>query len=392
MWMAGMDYPFHLGVTEAGDGEDGRLKSAAGIGSLLEDGIGDTIRVSLTEDPEYEVPVAKELASRYSLWRSDSKTNGSGSYAPTLYQPVRRQTKQILIGPISVGGDSPLRILSDVALSQVLPQDVLALLEERLKKDTPPEILVFPYEGADFERRLAGFRAALEKETRRLGYVVSFRGTPPPVLPAGADAYLFINNDGTARLVDPKGTAIMGGIECTSVHRVRAFVSELNKAGSHLPVLLLGKLNLSVLEEAAVFGSLICDGLGDAIWTGGRVLTDTQLTTSYNLLQACGSRITKTEFVSCPSCGRTLFDLQSTTERIKSKTGHLKGVKIAIMGCIVNGPGEMADADFGYVGGGPGKINLYVGKTCVEKSIPSEMADQKLIDLIKSHGKWADPT
>lgn len=154
---------------------------------------------------------------------------------------------------------------------------------------------------------------------------------------------------------------------------------------------------MPVLDEAAVFGSLICDGIGDAVWTGrhvdqGGLLTDQQLTTSYNLLQACGSRITKTEYVSCPSCGRTLFDLQSTTERIKSKTGHLKGVKIAIMGCIVNGPGEMADADFGYVGGGPGKINLYVGKDCVEKSIPSEIADQKLIELIKSNGKWVDPT
>ncbi len=392
MFLAGMDYPFHLGVTEAGDGEDGRLKSAAGIGSLLEDGIGDTIRVSLTEDPEFEVPVAKELAARYSQWKNEKKASGSGSYAPTLYQPNRRITKQISIGPVTIGGSSPLRILSEINLRETLPQDVLALMEERLKKDTPPEILVVPFDGPDFEKRFTGFRAALDKETQRLGYIVSFRGTPPQTLPKGADAYLFLNKDGTVRISDPKGVAIMGGIECSSVHRVRALVAEINKTNSDLPLLLLGKANLSVLSEAAVFGSLICDGIGDAVWTGNRTLVDQQLTTSYNLLQACGSRITKTEYVSCPSCGRTLFDLQSTTERIKSQTGHLKGVKIAIMGCIVNGPGEMADADFGYVGGGPGKINLYVGKDCVEKSIPSEIADQKLIDLIKANGKWVDPS
>jgi len=146
------------------------------------------------------------------------------------------------------------------------------------------------------------------------------------------------------------------------------------------------------LRTAVELGSLLCDGIGEAISVSSDSISAENIRFSYNLLQGCGSRLTKTEFVSCPSCGRTLFDLQSTTERIKSKTGHLKGVKIAIMGCIVNGPGEMADADFGYVGGGPGKINLYVGKTCVEKSIPSDLADQKLIDLIKSHGKWKNPS
>jgi (E)-4-hydroxy-3-methylbut-2-enyl-diphosphate synthase len=145
------------------------------------------------------------------------------------------------------------------------------------------------------------------------------------------------------------------------------------------------------LATAIVQGSLICDGIGDAIAVSLSPMSKDNLDFSYNLLQGCGNRLTKTEFVSCPSCGRTLFDLQTTTERIKKKTGHLKGVKIAIMGCIVNGPGEMADADFGYVGGGPGKINLYVGKTCVQKSIPSEIADEKLVELIKTHGKWVDP-
>jgi (E)-4-hydroxy-3-methylbut-2-enyl-diphosphate synthase len=393
----GMDYPFHLGVTEAGDGEDGRIKSAAGIGSLLEDGIGDTIRVSLTEDPEFEIPVAQELARRYKTPIVKAKPEASSKILrytqdDNVFQPARRATRQVFIGPIAVGGSSPLRIVSQIRLSDTLPQDVLALLEERLKKDTPPEILVVPYEGPDFEKRFGVFRAALAGETQRLGFVVSFEpGSMPPALPAGADAYLFFASDGTLRITDKNKQLLMAGMESSSVHRVRTFVAETGAMKNDVPLLLVGPRNQTVLNDAVVFGSLVCDGIGDAVWTGGRALSDQQLSTSYNFLQACGSRITKTEYVSCPSCGRTLFDLQSTTERIKSQTGHLKGVKIAIMGCIVNGPGEMADADFGYVGGGPGKINLYVGKECVEKSIPSEIADQKLIELIKTHGKWTEP-
>jgi 1-hydroxy-2-methyl-2-(E)-butenyl 4-diphosphate synthase len=274
-----MDYPFHLGVTEAGDGEDGRLKSAAGIGSLLEDGIGDTIRVSLTEDPEYEVPVARELAARYSRWKNEKKPASMVSYVPTLYQPARRISKQVSIGPITLGGSSPLRIFSQINLRETLPQDVLALMEERLKKDTPPEILVVPFDGDDFEKRFNGFRRALTKETQRLAFVVSFRGRPPQPLPQGADAYLQFNTDGTVRLSDPAGKILLAGIESASVHRVRALAAELNKTGNDVPLLLLGKANLSVLDEAAVFGSLICDGIGGAgvaqVWRGRLVAVST---------------------------------------------------------------------------------------------------------------------
>lgn len=391
MEQEGMDYPFHLGVTEAGDGEDGRLKSAAGIGSLLEDGIGDTIRVSLTEDPEYEIPVAKELAARYADWTEGSGPMPSKPYTTTLYMPPRRAARSVSIGPITLGGNAPLRLMSETDLDKTSAPEVIFLLENRLKKDAPPEILIVPYRGRHFDKNFALFKSGLAAETQRLGVVVSFApGQVPASLPE-ADAFLYFNEDETMKILDREGNLLMMGLQSSSVHAVRTLVAELNEQGNDVPIFLAGSRLNSTLDEPVVFGSLICDGIGDAIWTGGLVLTDQQLTTGYNLLQACGSRITKTEYVSCPSCGRTLFDLQSTTERIKSKTGHLKGVKIAIMGCIVNGPGEMADADFGYVGGGPGKINLYVGKDCVEKSIPSEIADQKLIELIKSNGKWVDP-
>ncbi len=447
-----MNYPLHLGVTEAGDGPDGRIKSAAGIGSLLEDGIGDTIRVSLTEDPEFEIPVAKEIAERYSRRFGEGGGPDASSYAPRIASawvpvptvrtdtniiveryafagttPSRRSTEPLMMGPISVGGASPIRIVSHVSLTANAAQHVLDVVEARVKRDVPPEILEIPYTGSDFEKSFNAFRDALQTETSRLGFLVSFKkGQVPENLRSRADGYVYsfldsANEHELARLMDFCRTnsaalilasenveglaaavdrlkngrvplAAMVSIESPnfSVHPARAFFDYLKQHGLNVPVILNAKDRRANLATAAVLGSLICDGFGDAISVSASMMSEVELDFAFNLLQACGSRITKTEFVSCPSCGRTLFDLQSTTERIKSKTGHLKGVKIAIMGCIVNGPGEMADADFGYVGGGPGKINLYVGKTCVEKSIPSEIADEKLIQLIKSHGKWTD--
>ncbi len=424
----GMDYPFHLGVTEAGDGQDGRIKSAAGIGSLLEDGIGDTIRVSLTEDPEREVPVAQEISARYSSSGGPvaSYPHAALENLPYLGDTTRRTSEPVMIGPIVVGGSAPVRVVSALKLRLDVAKDVMALMEHRLKKDTPPEILDIVAGGENFDSLYQEFREDIQKETSRLACLVTYRegNLPETFVPAEGYAYRFEKAPSEAeigrllgalraassplvlrsgsvdallslagRLGGEKISLVLSleGPAAMSVHATRALAARLQQVGMAVPVLLSWPGPFSSLDGAAVLGSLICDGIGDAIFCSTATLSDVELDFSYNLLQACGTRITKTEFVSCPSCGRTLFDLQSTTERIKSKTGHLKGVKIAIMGCIVNGPGEMADADFGYVGGGPGKINLYVGKTCVEKSIPTDDADNRLIDLIKTHGKWIDP-
>jgi len=424
----GMSYPLHLGVTEAGDGEDGRIKSAAGIGSLLEDGIGDTIRVSLTEDPEYEVPVAQELARRYQQFHLPVPALPSPAVS---WMPLssRRETEPLMVGPITLGGAAPIRVVSQLELTDTSAIEVMRLLEDRLKQDAPPEILRVISQGDRFAERFNQFRSNLSQEQNRLGFWIEcFSGYSSAwALEANADGYIYSfgeshNEDELVLLMDacrrrsmhvvleswsplalskamdrlkngrvPIILSLRWAENAYSVHAVRQLVSFLQAAGERCPLLLQSPLEKASLDTAVVLGALICDGIGDAICVGRENLNRNILDFSYNLLQACGSRLTKTEFVSCPSCGRTLFDLQSTTERIKSKTGHLKGVKIAIMGCIVNGPGEMADADFGYVGGGPGKINLYVGKSCVEKSIPSEIADDKLIELIKSHDKWVDP-
>jgi len=433
----GMDYPFHLGVTEAGDGEDGRIKSAVGIGSLLEDGIGDTIRVSLTEDPECEIPVAREIADRY----SDENVIARNKVTKQSYEIAtarqggprhdsnaftRRESRGIQIGSLSVGGNAPIRIWSKVALEKDSSLKLLALLEERLKNETPPELIEVSYHKPTFSQLYEDFYVSLKNETDRLALLISFQqGQVPASLEFHCDGFVYhidsFLKEELDRLVEhskkqkvplvllsedimalaealshvPLGHSLLVGLkmdQAGSVHAVRQFLVKRESRADTLPLVLYSTDEEPNLNTALVQGSLICDGFGDVVCVGKANMSSSHIQFAYNLLQACGSRITKTEFVSCPSCGRTLFDLQSTAERIKSKTGHLKGVKIAIMGCIVNGPGEMADADFGYVGGGPGKINLYVGKECVEKSIPTEMADEKLVELIMKSGKWVDPT
>jgi (E)-4-hydroxy-3-methylbut-2-enyl-diphosphate synthase len=358
----GMDYPFHLGVTEAGGGEDGRIKSAIGIGSLLADGIGDTIRVSLTEDPELEVPVCFELAAPFQERKDEAarpKTSGL-QHCADFYSYARRKAKLFKVGPITIGGSQPVRVVSRVPSSTTAAQ-LLADYEAHLKRGLDYEIL-------DWN----GDREALRGETSRLGFI-------------GEDDVQWIVEK-TAEAAAAKARGVKKAVVGLEGEDHVALVQEYRLLASLLddsPIVILAPKDL--LKASVLIGSLLCDGIGDA------VLMDAPLEQVYNILQGAGVRVVKTEFVSCPSCGRTLFDLQSTTERIKSKTGHLKGVKIAIMGCIVNGPGEMADADFGYVGGAPGKINLYVGKECVQKGIPTEDSDQALIELIKSNGKWVDP-
>jgi (E)-4-hydroxy-3-methylbut-2-enyl-diphosphate synthase len=352
------NYPVHLGVTEAGEGEDARIKSAIGIGSLLADGIGDTIRVSLTEDSPHEIPVARELVR---LW-----ANGQGpkseirnlkseiSYDPFSYQ--RRATEMIERGGVRLGGEELIRVVVRKASFDKIAHKVDKM------GDYQPEIV---YENAQI----------LEVDPRDDAAISSIHSKSAPQL-----------------------VTVKDEIDLPVIAAFRLLASKLQ---SRHPILLkdeLGRMKdeggdflRTLLIAATNIGSLLCDGIGDAILVQGEEAPGQALRLSYNILQAAGSRIFKTDYVACPSCGRTLFNLQTTTAKIKAATLHLKGVKIAIMGCIVNGPGEMADADFGYVGGAPGKVNLYVGKTAVKFNIPEAEAVDRLKDLIREHGKWVEP-
>ena len=424
----GWNYPFHLGVTEAGDGEDGRIKSAVGIGALLEDGIGDTVRVSLTEDPEFELPVARRLAAPYQRRAPISYATEHGGAAPARdpFHYARRPTREMRVGPVTLGKDHPPRVAVETG-GQSAP-DFKSRLDRihAAGRGLPPELVVWPARsGADIDR-LRDFKKALGFETR-VGFVLRADGPVDPVAALSvADALWLPSAAGdvrpsaqaaatsgkplilTGNNVDDLLTAarsassvhrelvigLGGGDASALLHRTRFLLARDWVAAAGIPLLILlppqTPAEESLLAAAVLSGGLLTDGVGDALFLSGLGL-DGDLERAANLLQGAGARISKTEYVSCPSCGRTLFDLQSTTERIKRRTGHLKNVKIAIMGCIVNGPGEMADADFGYVGGGVDKINLYVGKDCVEKGIPTADADERLVTLIRRHGKWTDP-
>ncbi len=402
----GMDYPFHLGVTEAGDGEDGRIKSAIGIGSLLADGIGDTIRVSLTEDPEYEIPVCYALARPFqptSLRQvTRPKRVNTLPYDPFYYE--RRKSRPVSIGPFPAGDAQLVRVVTAFKENPSAEQ-ILAFLEEQLRaaKNLEPEIIEWRVRGGSDLEALSALRARLRAETSRLAFAARFEPPAQPLARGDFDA-LILEAPSAEELMSlrarmepetPVLLSLRGEDAGALLKEYRLLASRLKAAGSKELILLRAPVQAEeqeqVLASSVLIGSLLCDGIGDCVQVDSALKPARNLELVYNILQAAGVRVTKTEFVSCPSCGRTLFNLQTTTERIKSKTGHLKGVKIAIMGCIVNGPGEMADADFGYVGGAPDKINLYVGKECVRKGIPAAVADEALIELIKSHGKWVEP-
>ena len=351
------NYPIHLGVTEAGEGEDARIKSAIGIGSLLQDGIGDTIRVSLTEDSVHEIPVARELIAVAQRMVTTGKIEAGTkivSFDPFVYE--RRASQTIERENVKLGGDELIRVVVRQANF-----DKIAHKLDRLG-EYQPEIV---YESA----RIIEVDPTDDEAITRLNQattaeLVTIRDDVPlPVV----SAYRLL-----AARTAPKHSILLKDI----------FAKGNQTQPEFLEILLTGAMHI---------GSLLCDGIGDAILIQGEEAPGQALRLSYNILQAAGSRIFKTDYVACPSCGRTLFDLQSTTARIKAATSHLKGVKIAIMGCIVNGPGEMADADFGYVGGAPGKVNLYVGKTPVKFNIPEADAVNRLQDLIREHGKWVEP-
>ena len=348
----GWNYPIHLGVTEAGDGEDGRIKSAIGIGSLLADGIGDTIRVSLTEDSEHEIPVAQAL-EKIAAARKPMPTLPAWPFDPFSY--ARRTSSVLQVGEYQIGGTEIVRVVVSQAAYDKVAHKIAGL------GDYKPELII----------ENCGL---VEIDPCDAAAVARVNASPVP---------LFVT------IPDSCDLPVIGA------YRLLASLIE-----AHHPILLKDTFTHSpstdfvynLLNAATNIGSLLCDGIGDAVLVQGEAAPGQSLRIAYNTLQAAGVRIFKTDYVACPSCGRTLFNLQATTARIKSATSHLKGVKIAIMGCIVNGPGEMADADFGYVGGAPGKVNLYVGKTPVKFNIPQTEAVDRLVDLIREHGRWVEQT
>ena len=360
------NYPIHLGVTEAGEGEDGRIKSAIGIGSLLCDGLGDTIRVSLTEDSPREIEVCRDLLAQIPLLTQAADALAPAAEKPAASLPAadswpfdpfsyaRRPASEIALAPgIRCGGEQTLRVV----VSRAVWEKIIPRLHTRA--DVRPEAV---YE--DLE--------VLEVD-------------PQTDFAVKAASQLITVKD---------------GVPLPPIAAFRLLAAQLKRRGCRNPILLKDCLSFSatplapkiaLLRASIVLGSLLADGIGDAILIRGESDADLSLRLAYNILQAAGCRSFKTDYVACPSCGRTLFNLQTVTARIKARTEHLKGVKIAIMGCIVNGPGEMADADFGYVGGAPGKVNLYVGKTPLKFNIPEAEAVDRLVDLIREHGKWTEP-
>ena len=446
---ASMDYPLHLGVTEAGDGEDGRVKSAIGIGALLDEGIGDTVRVSLTEDPVREIPVALALVAPYNragaLQASADPPRAASLAWPLRAGHERRQSTELSVGPHRLGGahtvlvEVPLHgALADAAglkaaidgqagvrvpeetRAEVVSVDVREGAEidalERLRQSielVAPRVAlsarveIGALDSAPLERWiLAAHRLhvaapvhhpALAKTIERLleharsgsrSVLLELLGDPWAAAELGAGLTQGLGPGAPLMLaVSPRPAG-------SPLHAYRMLVAALANVGSTAPLVLVDDPSSPgvdpLLQPAASLGGLLCDGIGDAI----QLRLDDPTTSrrlAFGILQGARVRITRTEFISCPSCGRTLFDLEDTTARIKQRTAHLKGLKIAVMGCVVNGPGEMADADFGYVGWGEDKIALFVGREMVAKDIPTAEADERLVELIKAHGRWVDP-
>ncbi len=441
-------YPLHLGVTEAGDGEDGRIKSAVGIGSLMEDGLGDTIRVSLTEDPEFEIPVCKDLVKRYASRSArtplkefgvrSSESEVGSQFVPHVqkipYDPFSYQRRET-IAVSNIGGHQVPVVIADLhTIKKILPDDLKsvgysydAATDKWNIADAAADYFFTADQVLDFQlpgtlKVIVG-PATWEQAADKTKY-----------FPIFSDFHFAkaVNKSATLNFVmvdcfsnstelyddklinDPTVVICLSSMNQNAMQSVRRMFIQLIEDGIKNPVVLITDSNWQTPDEhlihfATETGALFLEGMGDGICLGygpeaaittvkatGRTYLEVkdryQFTnnTAFSILQATRTRISKTEYISCPSCGRTLFDLQETTGRIRAVTNHLKGVKIAIMGCIVNGPGEMADADFGYVGSGPGKITLYKGKEVVKRNVNSEVAVEELISLIKENGAWTD--
>jgi (E)-4-hydroxy-3-methylbut-2-enyl-diphosphate synthase len=385
----GWDYPLHLGVTEAGEGEDGRVKSAMGIGSLLLDGLGDTIRVSLTEDPQAEIDPCSRLVSFAAGYQGKGVADFNENYRN--WNEITRRSVQ-WPRDIAMHRDGTVIVPVDqvdlTALGCENGKLTRSAADAVLSSDRHPELVdigigVFGGDVPLIPLAEAPHRLATSKF--QLG-----------VAPVGSRFALQITDEQDWHFISRyKPSAIFLAPSDNRLHFSRKFFDWLQAEELRIPVILNFSYACSqedfVIQAAAECGALLADGLGEGLCLETPFDTAFVRKFSFNILQAARMRTTKTEFISCPSCGRTLFDLQDVTRRIRSRTEHLPGVKIAIMGCIVNGPGEMADADFGYVGSRPGKIDLYVGKECVERNIDFADADDRLIALIKAHNRWVDP-
>ncbi len=414
MMREGMNYPLHLGVTEAGEGEDGRIKSAVGIGTLLEDGLGDTIRVSLTEAPEAEIPVAQMLAERY------VDRPGHDPIPEITENPIdpfaysRRHAHKVLNfgdgqAPCVIGDISKRKELTPAALfgygyNYSVPLDKWNIGDQAadflyagslpVNFEIPGTLgIILDAEAWEAQKHRARMYpifgiAELEKNEER-SEKLNFISATAEELWQPENIDLLKRTKRSVLVLETKNKHAAAALR-------RAFIALMN-ADCTVPVIL--RRNYSALDTertqlyaSADAGALLIDGLGDGIWLESETTVPRRLNAlSFGILQATRTRISKTEYISCPSCGRTLFDLQETTAKIRSRTDHLKGVKIGIMGCIVNGPGEMADADYGYVGTGPGKITLYKEKEVVKRNVPSEHAVDELIELIRTHGDWIEP-
>ena len=444
-------YPFHVGVTEAGEGEDGRIKSAIGIGSLLEDGLGDTVRVSLTEDPVREIPVAAALSRRSERkWASDALPTRVETARDSLgpdsqgfldpYAHVRRETKGVSLGLLSLGGGEPPRVELEVDPEAGRLSGWLAELAtaQAVTPDLACESLRFRVTADNPEKQLEVLRQECRAVSLSIPVTLEVPGHWEPDVIPDADRVAFrVDRDvstealhAVAQRVVEAGKGVEWGLEggpeempvlvdrALDVARatgawawVISVLSDrapqaaraasarlLERGAADRPLVLRHRRALEAEEDEALLdlavdlGAPLCDGLGDAISISGYRSPGTALDLAYRVLQGARLRTTRTEYISCPSCGRTLFDLEETTARIRGKTDHLKGVKIAVMGCIVNGPGEMADADFGYVGSGPGQVNLYVGQEVVARAVPETDAPDRLVDIIRDQGRWFEPT
>jgi (E)-4-hydroxy-3-methylbut-2-enyl-diphosphate synthase len=367
MEAADLHFPLHLGVTEAGDGEDGRIKSAVGIGALLADGIGDTIRVSLSEEPEAEIPVGRLLVSYVSTRKGHAPIQAVESPEVSRFEYLRRKTHAVA----NIGGENvPVVIAPSDGGYAVVPDYILS---DNKVQGASGEL--FPIYTVKDLNALQGDASAMK--FLKLNYP-DLNPTVIDVLKTRTDLVVLLQTD-----------------HQNGVAEQRAFFHALLNAGSTVPVVLArsyaeNDLQYLQIKAAADLGVLFIDGLGDGILleNKGNISAEAINSVAFGILQASRVRVTKTEFISCPGCGRTMFKLQTVIARVKARTSHLKGLKIGIMGCVVNGPGEMADADYGYVGAGRGKVSLYKKKDCLERNIPEDEAVDKLIGLIKQNGDW----
>lgn len=383
MEQEGMMFPLHLGVTEAGDGEDGRVKSAVGIGTLLAEGIGDTIRVSLSEEPEYEIPVAKALVD-YIAQRENAPAINGVYYDSYCYESPSRRASDA-VG--NIGGNAlPIVIANGYAekYADGCTPDYFYITDGNIPAGVDADKIIVPFTGEPTE-----YRQLFTWQQRD-----AIKGSNAPIKFLEVNAATPI--DEVAPVVDENVAIVLHSSHINAPGEMQAFAHAFTQHGLKNPIVMRMAYDCATddvtIMAAADLGAILLNGNHDGIWLQApQVDAATVARLEFGILQAARLRISRTEYISCPGCGRTLFDLQSTVKAVKEATAHLKGLKIGVMGCIVNGPGEMADADYGYVGAGVGKVSLYKNKTCIEKNIPTDEAIPRLIELIKSEGDWVDP-